>query len=238
MMTKLSEFYSQRKALSVDKEPSLMHELAWDATEDKLIRQEVLPELLHRIAPILNEVESPLSLHIDYEPGGKLSISFTRNTVAVSMPTKVSAGNAGLEQDTDIQQQEEDTISTENQQQDLNEPAPEPIPQEQVQSELQSSPRTKIRVTTPEGKVFFNNKVWFTLRDVILYAGIGRVQGLHQEVAHLSLLADEQNEKYAKAQKEIAPNVFLFTNTNTPQKLAQIQEISNRLNLNLKIETV
>lgn len=37
---------------------------------------------------------------------------------------------------------------------------------------VKRSNRRKIKVTTPDGKVFYSNLVWETLRDVVLYAGI------------------------------------------------------------------
>lgn len=227
MMTKLSEFYSQRKALSEDKGPSLMHELAWEATEEKLIREEVLPELLQRIAPVLSEVESPLSLHIDYQPDGNLSVSFNRNTA--HMPISVEQiENESLETITD-DETEDITDNVEDEEQNDSE------------QDSSKSKRTKIRITTPEGKVIFYNTVWYTLRDVILYAGIGRVQALGilaVEKSGIPLIANTRTEKYANAQHEIAAGVYLFTNTNTPTKLKEITDISNKLNLNFKIETI
>lgn len=233
MMTKLSEFYSQRKALSGGKEPSLMHELAWEATEEKLIREEVLPELLQRIAPVLSEVESPLSLHIDYQPNGNLSVSFNRNTAHMPISAE-QIESESLETNTDddaedLLDNDEKLDNDENEGLSVNEP------------NGSKSRRKKIRVTTPEGKVIFYNTVWYTLRDVILYAGIGRVQALGLlaiERSGIPLLANTRTEKYANAQHEIAAGVYLFTNTNTPTKLKEITDISNKLNLNFKIEEI
>lgn len=226
MMTKLSEFYSQRKALSEDKEPSLMHELAWEATEEKLIRDEVLPELLQRIAPVLSEVESSLSLHIDYQPGGNLSVSFNRNTAQMPVSAELAESNS-LETIT-VDETPEDTEETQSEVANEEEPG-------------NKSNRMKIRVTTPEGKVIFYNTVWYTLRDVILYAGISRVQALGilaVEKSGIPLIANTRTEKYANAQHEIAAGVYLFTNTSTPTKLKVIKDISNKLNLNFKVEKI
>ena len=74
---------------------------------------------------------------------------------------------------------------------------------------------------------------------MVLYAGYGRVMGLNQSEAGVPLVCDHLvDNKYAKAQHEIAPGIYLFTNTSTPTKIREIQEINTKLGLNLKLETV
>lgn len=99
------------------------------------------------------------------------------------------------------------------------------------------SNRKKIKVTTPEGKVFFSNVVWETLRDVVLYAGIDRVNSLGMETVGLPLISDHVTSGiYEYAQHEIAPNVFLNTSGDTSRKVKQIKKISDVLGLGLKVE--
>lgn len=99
------------------------------------------------------------------------------------------------------------------------------------------NPRQKIRITTPEGDVFFNNIQWKTLGQVILYAGADKVQEMNFQSAGIPLVSNHIIQgKYSQFQHEIAPNVFLLNYNDTRQKVQIIQEISNRLNLNLKIE--
>jgi hypothetical protein len=225
MMNKLTEFYSHRKALAEQEEQSPMNELTWAAMEDKLIQEEVLPEVAEALAPILRRVQSPLSLHVDYTPQGTLSVSFHRNVAQLSLadlPTDVTAAcdAADAEEATPAAVQEDVTTATTEQQ------------------EEKKAARMKIRVTTPEGKVIYYNKVWWTLRDVILYAGIGRVQALGLREANVPLVSDHlEDSNYAKAQHEIAPGVYLFTNTSTPTKLKELNIINEKLGLGMTIKT-
>jgi hypothetical protein len=225
MMNKLTEFYSHRKALAEQEEQSPMNELTWAAMEDKLIQEEVLPEVAEALAPILRRVQSPLSLHVDYTPQGTLSVSFHRNVAQLllaDLPTDATAAcdAADTEEDSPDVVQVDVTESTTEQQ------------------EEKKAARMKIRVTTPEGKDIYYNKVWWTLRDVILYAGIGRVQALGLREADVPLVSDHlEDSNYAKAQHEIAPGVYLFTNTSTLTKLKELNIINEKLGLGMTIKT-
>lgn len=224
-MNKLTEFYSHRKALAEQEEQSPMNELTWAAMEDKLIQEEVLPEVAEALAPILRRVQSPLSLHVDYTPQGTLSVSFHRNVAQLllaDLPTDATAAcdAADTEEDSPDVVQVDVTESTTEQQ------------------EEKKAARMKIRVTTPEGKDIYYNKVWWTLRDVILYAGIGRVQALGLREADVPLVSDHlEDSNYAKAQHEIAPGVYLFTNTSTLTKLKELNIINEKLGLGMTIKT-
>lgn len=99
--------------------------------------------------------------------------------------------------------------------------------------------RVNIKVTTPDGKVFFNDVVWETLKDVVLYAGSDHVRSLGQKYVGIPLVDDHITQGiYAKQQHEIEPGVFLNTYSDTRTKVKQIKEISDRLQLNLKVEII
>lgn len=100
------------------------------------------------------------------------------------------------------------------------------------------SSRQKMRIITPEGDVFFNNIQWKTLGQVILYAGAERVKEMNFLSAGMPLVSNHlfSNNNYVQYQHEIAPNVFLFNYSDTKKKAEIIQTISDKLNLNLKIE--
>lgn len=237
MTTKLIDFYLQRDAILNDKAGSSMTQLAWDTMEEKLIREELLPELLKSLAPILKGMPSSLNIHIDYAPDGHLSASFTRNTMQVCLTDEPMGSNAETEPEEGIPTSAVDADASAGEEHE-NDLAKDSVRTAIKAQAKKTSLRIKIRVTTPEGKVFYNNKVWCTLRDVVLYAGIGRVQNLNMIVSGIPLVADFHVAKgtYANAQHEIAQNVFLFTNTNTRAKIKQIKFISDKLGLNLKIE--
>lgn len=99
------------------------------------------------------------------------------------------------------------------------------------------SPRANIKVTTPDGKVFYHDLVWETLKDVVLYADPEKVKPLGLKYVGIPLVDDHITPGiYAKQQHEIADGVFLNTYSDTRTKMKQIQEISDKLNLGLKVE--
>lgn len=101
------------------------------------------------------------------------------------------------------------------------------------------SSRVNIRVTTPDGKIFFHDLVWETLKDVVLYAGSSKVRALGQKYVGIPLVDDHITSGiYAKQQHEIEPGIYLNTYSDTRTKAKQIKEISDRLQLGLKVEII
>lgn len=111
-----------------------------------------------------------------------------------------------------------------------------------VDSSKRTNPRksrVNIKVTTPEGKVLLHDLVWETLKDVVLYAGADKVRTLGLKYVGIPLVDDHITPGiYAKQQHEIEPGIFLNTYSDTRTKAKQIQEISDRLQLDLKVEII
>lgn len=88
-MSKLSQYYAHLKA--IEEKAGDMADLninEWEQLEDRILREETLPQLLQAIAPIIKEVKSSLSININYDPEGALVMSFTRNAMqCVNLPT-------------------------------------------------------------------------------------------------------------------------------------------------------
>lgn len=61
-------------------------EAKWNEFEDKLIREELLPEIMELIKPTLSQVKSPLSININYDPNGNIAVTATRNCIQASVP--------------------------------------------------------------------------------------------------------------------------------------------------------
>lgn len=81
-MSKLSQYYAHRQAIEekTDDLP-VLNIIEWEQLEERIFREETLPQLLQAIEPIIREVKSPLSININYDPNGALVMSFTRNTI-------------------------------------------------------------------------------------------------------------------------------------------------------------
>lgn len=82
-MSKLTEFYTMKSHLFTE---GLGDEAKWNEFEDKLIREELLPEIMSLIKPTLSQVKSPLSINISYDPNGNLAVTATRNCIQASLP--------------------------------------------------------------------------------------------------------------------------------------------------------
>lgn len=113
-------------------------------------------------------------------------------------------------------------------------------PEEQL---TDKSPRQKthiLRVTTPDGQVFDYRKVSETLVAVIKYAGVERVRELNINVCAANMIVHEEdiNPLYAVATKYIDKDLYANTRCNTPTKANIIKQISETLQLNLKVESI
>lgn len=82
-MSKLTEFYTMKSHLFIEGQGD---ETKWNEFEDKLIREELLPEIMSLIKPTLSQVKSPLSISISYDPNGNLAVTATRNCIQASVP--------------------------------------------------------------------------------------------------------------------------------------------------------
>lgn len=81
MMSKLTDFYTHKASLLEKGEPI---DPQWELLEDKLLKEELLPELIEQLKTVLLKVKSPLMLSGSYDPNGCLSVSFTRNCMQIS----------------------------------------------------------------------------------------------------------------------------------------------------------
>ena len=77
-MSKLTDFYTHKASLLEKGEPI---DPQWEFLEDKLLKEELLPELIEQLKVVLLKVKSPLMFSGSYDPNGCLSVSFTRNCV-------------------------------------------------------------------------------------------------------------------------------------------------------------
>ena len=84
-MGKLQEYYRLfdmfRGKLS-DEQKSILEGL-----EDQLIAEEILPAISESVAPVLGSLRRPLTLVVDYDPDGGITVKTTRGEVVVKEKT-------------------------------------------------------------------------------------------------------------------------------------------------------
>ena len=98
--------------------------------------------------------------------------------------------------------------------------------------------RIKIKVTFPNGRVVYEVQVMKTLLEVVAYAKPEKVRSLNIIVNNDNLITSNIIPKYKINYKPVGNNLFCNTNTNTQTKFEQIQFISNKLDLGLKVELI
>lgn len=98
--------------------------------------------------------------------------------------------------------------------------------------------RSKIRVTFPDGRIIFPNRVLETLVEVVKYAGAERVRELNIINCANNLILKNPAPRYQKPCKPVGNGWLCNTCSDTATKFAQINEISTRLSLGLKVEMV
>lgn len=101
-----------------------------------------------------------------------------------------------------------------------------------------SSSRQKIKVTFPDRKVICYATVSDTFVEVVKYAGAENVRNLKINIAGDNLIVDKEhiNPKYEVSTKQVDDTWYCFTNINTAKKAEILKQISESLNLNLKID--
>ena len=98
-----------------------------------------------------------------------------------------------------------------------------------------NAPKTLLRVTFPDGRVICHHKVADTLVDIIEYVGPEIVNTLNVIKSSAPLVAKTMPNKGGK---ELEGGWFVCTHSSTQVKKRQIEQISDELQLGLKIEEI
>lgn len=98
--------------------------------------------------------------------------------------------------------------------------------------------RSRIRITFPDGRIICPVKVMESLVEVVEYAGARRVHELDITCCGENLILKNPGQRYRHQSKPVGDGWFCNTCSNTPTKFLQINEISTRLSLGLKVEMI
>lgn len=185
---------------------------AVDNLEEDLIKNEIIPRLSDSIEAIITQIQRPIVLVVDYVPGEALSVRLTRKRVI--------------------------TEEGETKQYSL---APQPNNERTKKTDktITSAPKsswTGLMVTFPNGKVINNRYAYETLIEVIETVGIKKVEALGLKHLGLDFVSKTRDDFYN--QHELPGGYLILTHSSTDKKKRQIEEISEKLNLSLKVEVV
>ncbi len=93
-----------------------------------------------------------------------------------------------------------------------------------------------LRVTFQNGKVFCYNRVTETMIETLKEIGVDRFPQIDLELCHHPLISKEIYPRYRDWMKPICDGWYINTQSDSESKFLQLQSISDKLGLKLKIE--
>ena len=210
-MTQLEKLYQSiqnLKELGVQLPDKLIDET--NRVEEEIIKNDIIPALADTINPVINQIQREIVLVVEYVPDEPLSVKLTRKR-SLTIP-------AELDMPTDKKHKafsERETFT--------------------ISSHTKSS-KTTLRVKFSDGTTISHRFAYDTLVDTIKNIGYDKVKGLNIFCCGVPLVSNAKDDYYT--QHELTKNVFVMTHSSTRSKKDQLDEISKRLGLGLKVEIV
>ena len=241
-MSKLSDFYAHRNEMLKD---NGQFEIAqkWEALEEKLLREELLPAIGNALKPLLKDVKTPLTINMNYMPDGALALSFTRNSLMMAM--------------TSLPFDEEDKVEEPMPTEEETMPS---IEEEQTAKEEENTldyviatfpdgttenlPKTtlkRFKVVFPDGTVIDDGDGKSRLVNTLKKIGLKRICKEAQDVEHAgyklvsTIPFRDQDGKIVRNKQEQIGEYFVFKNTDTPDKIMDILKISRKFGLGVEV---
>ena len=247
-MSKLSDFYAHRNKMLQDK-GQFEIEQKWEALEEKLLCEELLPAIGYALKPLLKDVKTQLTINVNYMPDGTLAMSFTRNSLMMTMTE-----NTGME----APKEESTPLSVEADMVEEPEPAETEDMQTVVEEEkpvdyviatfpdgttvnLPKKTLKRYKVVFPDGTVFDEGEGKSTLIKVLRKIGLKRICKEAQHVEHsgyklVGTIPFRDNEgKIDKSKQDYVDGYYVFKNTDTPDKILDILKISSKFGVGVEV---
>lgn len=178
-----------------------------DQIEEEIIKNEVIPALSAAIAPIINQIQRELILVVEYKSGEPLQVKMTRKR---SFKFREKEDNALVVKDAKNEDvSNEDTRHT-------------------------RGSRTNLSVLFPDGKKISNKFAYQTFCELIKIIGPEKVTSLGITQSGKNIVTRETDYPYDF--HSIGGGWYVITHSSTKVKKKYIEEISDRLNLDLKVE--
>ena len=247
-MSKLSGFYAHRNEMLKD-DGQFEIEQKWEALEEKLIREELLPAIGNALKPLLKDITTPLTINVNYLPDGTLAMSFTRNSLMMTM-TDNTVMEAPKDESTPLPV-EKDMVE-------------EPMPAEAddlqtvVEEEktvdfviatfpdgttvnLPKKTLKRYKVVFPDGTVFDEGEGKSTLIKTLRKFGLKRICKEAQHVEHSgyklvgTIPFRDDKGIIDKNKQDFVDGYYVFKNTDTPDKILDILEIGRKFRIGVKV---
>lgn len=212
-MSKLSKLYELRRlSQEFGMEWTEKQERQLEAEEEHLIKNEVLPVVSKSIEPALSQVERELVLVVDYVPGTPLKVSLSRKRNLFD----------ALEDVVEIKP----------------DPEVEHTEKKKGGKKVVTNPRTRLRITMPDGSIIEERTAWESLQKFILRVGVEKVRAVGLIANKIPLVSNTVDKKYQTAQKPLGNGWLLMTCSDTATKRKQILTIAKSVGLNVTVEII
>lgn len=212
-MSKLSKLYELRRlSQEFGMEWTEKQERQLEAEEEHLIKNEVLPVVSKSIEPALSQVERELVLVVDYVPGIPLKVSLSRKR--------------------NLFDSLEDVVEIKP------DPEVEHTEKKKGGKKVETNPRTRLRITMPDGSIIEERTAWESLQKFILRVGVEKVRAVGLIANKIPLVSNTVDKKYKTAQKPLGNGWLLMTCSDTATKRKQILSIASHLNLKVYVKII
>ena len=212
-MSKLSKLYELRRlSQEFGMEWTEKQERQLEVEEEHLIKKEVLPVVSKSIEPALSQVERELVLVVDYVPGTPLKVSLSRKRNLFD----------ALEDVVEIKP----------------DPEVEHTSKKKGGKKVVTNPRTRLRITMPDGSIIEERTAWESLQKFILRVGVEKVRAVGLIANKIPLVSNTLDKKYKAAQKSLGSGWLLMTCSDTATKRKQILTIAEAIGLNVNVEII
>lgn len=247
-MSKLSDFYAHRNEMLKD---NGQFEIAqkWEALEEKLLREELLPAIGNALKPLLKDVKTPLTINMNYMPDGTLAMSFTRNSLMMTMTDSMvleapKDESTPLPVETDMVEEpmpaEADDLQTVVEEEKPVDYVIATFP-DGTTVNLPKKTLKRYKVMFPDGTVFDEGEGKSTLIKTLRKFGLKRICKEAQYVEHSgyklvgTIPFRDDKGIIDKNKQDFVDGYYVFKNTDTPDKILDILEISRKFGIGVKV---
>lgn len=212
-MSKLSKLYELRRlSQEFGMEWTEKQERQLEAEEEHLIKKEVLPVVTKSIEPVLSQVERELVLVVDYVPGIPLKVSLSRKRNLFDAIEDV----VEIKPDPEVEHTEK----------------------KKGGKKVVTNPRTRLRITMPDGSIIEERTAWESLHKFVLKVGIDKVRAVGLIANKIPLVSNTVDKKYQTAQKPLGNGWHLMTCSDTATKRKQILAIASYIGMKINVEII
>lgn len=186
-----------------------------EGLEDELIAEEILPAISESVAPVLSILRRHLTLVVDYDPEGGITVKTTRGKVEVKEHTAKKYEIPASKKMVKVAEAE------------TKEKQP-----------IKRSPKTGLCVWISSDEFIQEKNAAWTMTKAIEAAGVEKVASLNMPHDGEKLVSKLKHPKYTAEQKQLSNGYLLNTHSSTKTKKAQIEDICSKLGLSWKIDII